>query len=323
MKCNIYKSRSRGFTLIELLVVIAIIAILAAILFPVFSQAKQAAKATANLSNLKQIGLAVLQYSMDNDDAFPLAVRQESVAGQTAAFTSSGVSNLVANPAGMIPWQEAIYPYVRTRDIYTSPLESSPGGEGVYRAYLQDQYFGVVPRASALAYRDANGAFALRTAMANNGNGAYIDGPFGTGVAFDAAQQTVWAVPSMTQSGISNISDVIMVADAGSFDMGFLTTLAEPVGNATTPACAPSITPNPWTGDNSTNVYVGPWARRNTTGGYRGGRNCVYDAGQAGMTIFVATDGSAKQLDLKGRVYETRTAGDSQVIYRMYTGYTD
>lgn len=60
---------SRGFTLIELLVVIAIIAILAAILFPVFASAREKARQTTCASNLKQLGLAFLQYTIDNDDA--------------------------------------------------------------------------------------------------------------------------------------------------------------------------------------------------------------------------------------------------------------
>ncbi len=65
--------RSRaGFTLIELLVVIAIIAVLAAILFPVFAQAREKARQTACLSNLKQMGTAVMMYSLDYDETLPL-----------------------------------------------------------------------------------------------------------------------------------------------------------------------------------------------------------------------------------------------------------
>jgi hypothetical protein len=116
---------------------------------------------------------------------------------------------------------------------------------------------------------------------------------------------------------------MIMVSDAGAFDMGFLTTLNNPGGSATTPACAPSVTPS-WFADTvSKSVYVGPWARRQLSGGYAGGKNCVYDAGQRGAATYAACDGSAKRMELKGKLYETKAIGSTVVIYRMYVGMAD
>jgi prepilin-type N-terminal cleavage/methylation domain-containing protein/prepilin-type processing-associated H-X9-DG protein len=92
----------KAFTLIELLVVIAIIAILAAILFPVFSQAKAAAKKTADLSNFNQIGKAMMLYANDNDEHTMVTVHEHHG----------------------LRWFEALYPYVKSRDVFRTPAYS-------------------------------------------------------------------------------------------------------------------------------------------------------------------------------------------------------
>lgn len=304
----------KAFTLIELLVVIAIIAILAAILFPVFAQAKEAAKATTNLNNLKQIGLAHIQYTNDYDDAFALAVRYESVAGQTAVYNGTTGSTL----AGAIPWQEAVYSYAKNRDVYTSPHESSATGTGAAKAWTQAQYYGVIPRLSATSFGG------LVKSPLISGGAAYIDGPFGVAVSLDAATTTGTgvaaggSVASQTQSGIDHLADVVMVCDGGAYDLGFLSNgFANGSGSAPASFTASTYAPTPWTGA----VYAGPWARKGASGAYKGGKSAVYESGQLGAATVATCDGSAKRYDLKGKVYETKTlTGGAVVAYRLYTG---
>jgi prepilin-type N-terminal cleavage/methylation domain-containing protein/prepilin-type processing-associated H-X9-DG protein len=69
--------KRKAFTLIELLVVIAIIALLMAILMPALQRVKKQARAVYCLSSLKQLGIAMQAYAMDNDDLIPRALDNE------------------------------------------------------------------------------------------------------------------------------------------------------------------------------------------------------------------------------------------------------
>ena len=107
----------RGFTLIELLVVIAIIAVLAAILFPVFARARENARRTSCQSNLKQIGLGLLQYTQDYDETLTLSF-----------YGSSGDSN----NANIYKWMDAIFPYVKSEQLFTCPSDSAVNRDYLY-----------------------------------------------------------------------------------------------------------------------------------------------------------------------------------------------
>jgi len=63
--------RRQGFTLIELLVVVAIIALLIAILMPSLNRARAVAKSVVCGANQRQIGLAMLGYTIDHRGLYP------------------------------------------------------------------------------------------------------------------------------------------------------------------------------------------------------------------------------------------------------------
>lgn len=97
------KGCTQAFTLIELLVVIAIIAIIAAILFPVFQKVRENARRASCASNLKQIGIAITQYTQDSDETLP--TRRLGI----------------TDPTEYESWRAMIYPFVKSIGVFQCP----------------------------------------------------------------------------------------------------------------------------------------------------------------------------------------------------------
>lgn len=74
------------------------LAFLCGVLYPVVSMVRENARSASCQSNLKRLGLALAQYSQDNDDTLPNASAAD---GRT--------------------WREVLLPYIKTKDAYHCP----------------------------------------------------------------------------------------------------------------------------------------------------------------------------------------------------------
>jgi prepilin-type N-terminal cleavage/methylation domain-containing protein/prepilin-type processing-associated H-X9-DG protein len=128
------KKRRAGFTLIELLVVISVIAIIAAVLLPVLAKAKMKAQGIYCLNNLKQLQLAIIMYTSDNQEKFP----ENPGAGTSLHAWVAGVMSwdnpIQANPQNtnsFLLTAGEIGPYVsQCIGIFKCPADTIPGARG-------------------------------------------------------------------------------------------------------------------------------------------------------------------------------------------------
>ena len=98
-----------AFTLIELLVVITIVAILAGILLPTFGLIQKRGYETKTLSNMRQMGIAFLAYSGDNNYQLPSR------------------ANAAADGTTPDKWPRTLRPYLQDLRVYGSPIADVGG----------------------------------------------------------------------------------------------------------------------------------------------------------------------------------------------------
>ena len=86
--------KARKFTLIELLMVIAVILVLASLLLPSFNRARALSKRVVCLSSMKQLGMMVQNFAINNKGLLPRTESPSNFGEECTWYSSTGFRGL-------------------------------------------------------------------------------------------------------------------------------------------------------------------------------------------------------------------------------------
>lgn len=122
------RSSQQGFTLIELMIVVVVIGILAAIAIPNFISMQARAREGNVKANMHTLQVAIEDYSIQNDSAYPISAGSVLPDGRTLQDVC---------PSGVFP----LNPFTRVASIVqwnANPASGNPGELGLNPANAHD-----------------------------------------------------------------------------------------------------------------------------------------------------------------------------------------